>query len=142
MTQQRRDQHSTEFGIWLRKQPEIDSGLGYTATNIDYVWRDYKRDLWMLIEEKRYGYMPKLTQINIFRLLDSGARNTKNYRGFHLLVFIETCPDDGKIVLDGNEATRDQLINFLKFNAQPESYQSHFPPQNIIQIVGGYSLKR
>lgn len=138
MTQQRRDNHSTEFGLWLRKQREIDSNNGYTTTNVDYVWHDYKRNLWMYIEEKRYGYMPKPTQISIFKMLDLGARNMKNYRGFHLLVFIETCPDDGGIILDGSEITRGQLINFLQFNAPPESYQSHFPPQNIIRIAGSY----
>ena len=138
MTQQRRDNHSTEFGVWLRKQREIDSGDGYTTTNVDYVWRDYKRDLWMLIEEKRYGYMPKPTQISIFKLLDSGAKNIANYRGFHLLVFIETNPDDGKIVLDGNEITRQELLTFLQFNSNGDSYKSHFPPQNIVRIAGSY----
>ena len=42
MTQKRRDDHSTEFGLWLREQDDLDSKKGYIATNIDYVWINYK----------------------------------------------------------------------------------------------------
>ena len=55
MTRQRNDSHSTEFGIWLRVQPQIDSSLGFLASNIDYCWTNYKTGEWMFIEEKRYN---------------------------------------------------------------------------------------
>ena len=42
MTKRRNDSHSTEYGLWLRDEPSIDSSLGYVATNIDYIWRNYK----------------------------------------------------------------------------------------------------
>jgi len=51
MTRRRNDNHSTEFGLWLREQPDIDSKLGYITTNLDYVWKNYKTGDWMLIEE-------------------------------------------------------------------------------------------
>ena len=54
MTQKRRDGNSTEFGLWLREQPEIDSKYGYVTTNIDFFWCNYKSNEWMLIEEKRF----------------------------------------------------------------------------------------
>jgi len=54
MTRKRNDSHSTEFGLWLREQNEIDSSLGYLATNIDFMWTNYKTGQWMILEEKRY----------------------------------------------------------------------------------------
>ena len=115
MTQKRRDSHSTEFGLWLREQPEIDSKLGYIATNIDFMWRNYKSKLWMLIEEKRYMNQVKRWQMQMFKLIDFFCSADKNYRGFHVLKFENSNPDDGKIYLDGNEITRQELLDFLRF---------------------------
>ena len=55
MTRKRYDKHSTEFGLWLREQKELDSKFGYVATNLDYMWKNYKTGLWMFLEEKRYN---------------------------------------------------------------------------------------
>jgi hypothetical protein len=117
MTLQRKDNHSTEFGIWLRQQKEIDSSLGYVATNIDFLWKNYKNGLWMFIEEKRYGSQPKEWQRKIFKMLNAicSVNPLNKYCGFHLIVFEKTSPDDGKIYLDNNEITRDYLLKFLQF---------------------------
>ena len=116
MTKKRIDSHSTEFGLWLREQPEIDSALGYIATNIDFMWRNYKSKLWMLIEEKRYMSQIKRWQAQMFKIIDFVCSADKNYRGFHVLTFENSNPDDGKIYLDGNEITRKELLDFLRFN--------------------------
>lgn len=113
MTRQRNDNHSTEFGLWLRKQSEIDSNLGFTATNIDYVWRNYKTNKWMYLEEKRFGRELTFTQKQTFAMLDNAARNDPHYCGFHTLVFEYTSPDDGKIWMDGMEINKQKLITFL-----------------------------
>ena len=113
MTRPRYDEHSTEFGLWLREQPEIKSDLGYITSNIDYVWRNFKTGEWMLIEEKRYGGDTTPPQNEIFYYLDAACKSDKNYRGFHRIVFTKTSPDDGEIILDGNKVTREQLIQFL-----------------------------
>lgn len=115
MTKQRNDNHSTEFGLWLRNQPEIDSKDGYLATNIDYMWRNYKTGKWMLIEEKRYNSEIKFWQHKMFVILHKLCRLDKNFKGFHLIVFESTSPDDGKIFLDKKEINRDILIKFLRF---------------------------
>ena len=115
MTQQRHDNHSTEFGIWLREQKQIDSRLGFVATNVDYLWRNYKSRKWMLIEEKRFGRKPKFPQIGMFELLDNVCKNDSDYCGFHYLIFENTSPDDGKIFLDNVEINKDELIKFLRF---------------------------
>ena len=115
MTLQRFDDHSTEFGIWLRKQIEIDSKLGFLATNIDYMWQNYKTNKWMLIEEKRYGSDVKFWQKTMFKILHHLCKLDKNFKGFHLIVFENTSPEDGKIWLDRKEITKDILIKFLRF---------------------------
>lgn len=130
MTQKRRDGHSTEFGLWTREQPEIDSSLGYIPTNIDWMWRSYKNKLWMLIEEKRYGYFPKFYQTESYAILDA-AIHDDNYRGFHLLVFENTDPDDGAIFLDGYSVTQTELIEFMQFSKPSTWYTSYFPPEKV-----------
>lgn len=115
MTEQRHDSHSTEFGLWLREQPEIESTDGFIATNIDYVWKNYKTDKWMMIEEKRFGREIKTWQKYIFNMIDSLCRPDKNYHGFHYLVFENTNPDDGKMFWDGTEIDAEKLIKILRF---------------------------
>lgn len=115
MTQKRRDEHSTEFGLWLREQRQLDSGLGYVATNIDYVWENYKTGAWMIIEEKRYRSQPKFYQKRIFERLDRYCKQDKVFHGVHVLVFENTSPDDGKIYWDGKQITKDQLLELLTF---------------------------
>lgn len=115
MTQPRRDNKSTEFGIWLRQQPEIDSKFGYIATNIDYVWKNYKTGQWMIIEEKRFDGRVAFYQEEIFMKIDKLAKTDPLYCGFHLIVFERTSPDDGWIKIDNVNVTKAQLINFLQF---------------------------
>lgn len=115
MTQKRFDSHSTEFGLWLRKQKSIDSSLGYIATNVDYVWRNYKTGDWMLIEEKRYMSKVKRWQQEIFDLLAWCSQHHPKFCGFHTLQFEKTSPEDGAIFLDGQKITKKDLINFLQF---------------------------
>lgn len=116
MTQKRRDDKSTEFGLWLREQSEIDSDKGYVATNIDYVWQNYKTNEWMFIEEKRHGQQPKFYQKRIFDILNWCAEHHPAFKGFHVIVFENTSPDDGLIYLDGQEVTKFQLLKFLTFD--------------------------
>ncbi len=115
MTRLRYDEHSTEFGLWLRKQKEIDSKLGFVAINVDFVWRNYKTGMWMIIEEKRY--MGKLTwvQEKMYQMLIKCCKHDPNFQGFYLLQFERTSPEDGKIFLNGKQITKDELISFLQF---------------------------
>ena len=115
MTQARRDLHSTEFGIWLREQPEIDSALGYVASNLDYIWSNYKTGDWMLIEEKRHNGEVKFYQKKLFERIHKLCVGSEGYHGFHVLVFQNTSPEDGKIFLDYREITRQGLLDFLRF---------------------------
>ncbi len=116
MTRPRFDSHSTEFGLWLREQDEIDSSLGYVATNVDYVWCNYKTGDWMLIEEKRHMAKVKWWQRQIFNLLAWCCKHHFKFHGFHILQFENTSPTDGKIFLDNKKITEKDLIKFLQFS--------------------------
>ena len=119
MTRKRIDEHSTEFGLWLREQPEIDSGLGFVASNLDYIWRNYKTGDWMLIEEKRNGAKCPPWQLEMFAIVTRACRGYPGFKGFHMLVFEHTNPTDGRIWLDGAEVNGHALIAFLRFAGLP-----------------------
>ena len=116
MTRERQDTHSTEFGLWLRRQQEIDSSFGFVATNLDYIWANYRTGEWMLIEEKRHGGVVHFYQQQLFERLNKLCQQDKLYRGFHVLVFQNTNPDDGLIWLDGQAITKKQILEFLQFH--------------------------
>lgn len=115
MTQKRRDNHSTEFGLWLREQKEIDSKRGYVATNLDFVWRNYKTGEWMLIEEKRYQAECPRWQRQMFAVLHRVSQHDPLYRGFYFIKFERTNPDDGKVWINGRLADRNLIIQLLQF---------------------------
>lgn len=117
MTRQRFDAHSTEFGLWLRKIPEISSELGYIATNIDFFWKNYKTGYFMLIEEKRYMSDVRYFQHKIFEQLHQAFKCNNQYKGFHLIQFENTNPEDGKTYINRKEVTTKQLIDFLSFKS-------------------------
>lgn len=115
MTKPRYDEHSTEFGLWLREQPNIDSSLGFAASNIDFMWRNYNTGQWMFIEEKRCNGKLTWSQEQIFDIIHNACKNAKGYCGFYVLTFEHTNPDDGCIYLDGDEITKEELLQFLCF---------------------------
>ena len=115
MTKKRLDAHSTEFGLWLRDQKELDSSLGFVTTNLDYIWANYKTGEWMLIEEKRHNGKPALYQRQLFEKIDKLCQQDNLYYGFHILTFQNTSPDDGEMWLDGQSITNIQLFEFLQF---------------------------
>jgi hypothetical protein len=118
MTSKRRDNHSTEFGLWLREQKDIDSKKGFIASNLDYIWRNYKTGNWMLIEEKRRRVDMKPWQRKIFETLHNAAKSDKNYRGFYFIQFENTSPDDGRMWINYKERTKRDWIALLKFEAE------------------------
>lgn len=121
MTRKRNDSHSTEFGLWLRDQETIDSKLGYVTTNIDYMWENYKTGEWVLIEEKRYNAELSYSQKKQFKKLASSIKKLK-YKGFYLITFEKTSPEDGKIYIENilkggrSQITKEQLLKFLRFD--------------------------
>lgn len=131
MTRQRNDEHSTEFGLWLREnyQEKIGSHI-FSAQNLDYIWHNYKESWMILIEEKRYGGMgnsraefaQRDTHGAVAQLLEiaSGSvintargRRACEFRGYFKIVFENTSPDDGWMTINGKFATEEELVRLL-----------------------------
>ena len=115
MTRKRLDTHSTEFGLWLRSQKQLDQRLGYLTTNLDYIWGNYNKQKWMLIEEKRYGSALRQAQMDMIELVDKCCRADPRYQGFHFLQFENTSPDDGGMFWDNMPISKQNLLRLLTF---------------------------
>lgn len=128
MTRPRNDCHSTEFGLWLREQPSLDSKLEkYATTNLDYLWEHYATGRWMLLEEKRYGACLTWSQAKQFERIDGLCASTdRNYYGFHVIRFACTSPDDGEVWIDGELSDAIGLTAFLRFELKRDCYRSYF----------------
>lgn len=122
MTRQRNDKHSTEFGLWLREQKSLASSLGFAATNLDYIWSNYKTGDWMLIEEKRYMAKVSYCQRELYAMLHKAivaGNRTGKYKGVHLLQFENASPDDGRTYWNNVEVSKKELIEILMFKRSP-----------------------
>ncbi|MBT6321857.1 MAG: hypothetical protein HOJ31_06695 [Anaerolineae bacterium] len=117
MTRKRNDKHSTEFGLWLREQKVIESKKGYLASNLDFIWANWKNKKWLLIEEKRYMSDMKRWQREMFKTLHNAAKNEPNYKGFYFIQFEKTNPEDGRIYINYKEKTKQDLFNLLMFRS-------------------------
>ncbi len=123
MTLERKDGMGTAFGLWFRKQPEIDSSKGYNNSDADYFWEDFHNGDWMIIEEKTFKASMSFAQNKIFKKVHNSICSPQ-YKGFHLLIFEKTDPEDGRMWLDGKEINVCALIKFLQFKL-PDSYYSN-----------------
>lgn len=134
------NEESTQFSRWLRNQPELDSHLGFRTNNIDYPWQNWKTNQFLLLEEKRKMKEMTDSQRNQFIQFDYIFYHYNNdlYKGFHLIQFENTNPDDGKIFLDKKEISKEILFKFLKFEADEELYSSYFKKFPIEQGSGKF----
>jgi len=131
-TKQRNDEHSTEFGLWLRKNHQRYIGSHtFSAQNLDYVWHNYKQNWLITIEEKRFGSKCSFAQrdthgIVAQMLAAASGATVKNergksisieYRGHYVIVFSETDPDDGTMTINNKPATKADLLKLLTTGA-------------------------
>ena len=139
MTRIRYDDKSTEFGLWLRggmpcqliNVDIIESRTkSYTTTNVDYVWQNYGSGNYMFIEEKRHNSDLRYAQIKQMKNICGNIKDDIYYKGFYVIIFENTNPEDGIIwlrklhpntrnlpyyCLKKHEITVDELLEFLQF---------------------------
>jgi len=120
MTRTRLDGGGTEFSNWLTTHPELDSKKDYlVSTDIDYIWENYKTGDWMIIEEKRGRGrgLPDFEWSQRQTLRRFYARIVKDdkFKGFHIIQFENTNPEDGKVYLNYTEISKESLIKFMRF---------------------------
>jgi len=130
MTRKRNDNHSTEFGLWIREFGPDSKRDGLDLENLDYVLFNYYTGDLALVEEKRYGGKPTIAQWDTLGIVDQllkygsdlkrpvktlrGWRSIK-YHGLYLLRFENTTPDDGWVELNGERISKDDVIRFFNF---------------------------
>ena len=113
----------SDFGHWLRHEPQLDSSKGFRATDLDLLW--YCADgietagLYMLIEEKCRMREMDIWQARRFQILDQNCQADPYYRGFHFIQFEGTNPTDGKTFWNHQEITVADLIDYLAFKKTP-----------------------
>ena len=127
MTVERRDEHGTEFGTWLRKKHQnIIGSQNYSAQNLDYIWHNYRSNWFITIEEKRFRRMPDIAQSDthsiVSQLLTSASgkivktlrgERPAEYRGHYLIVFEKTSPEDGWVNVNHKRVTEEELLTLL-----------------------------
>jgi len=105
---------ATEFSDWSREQKAIRSSVGFVPTDLDFVWLNYKSKQWMLLEEKRYNARLEMPQRGVFNVLHNSI-NDKNYKGFYIVRFEKTSPEDGSITIENLSSGKTRKINKKQF---------------------------
>lgn len=135
MTRRRWDDGDTPFGAWLRtKHQERIGSHRFSAHNGDYFWHDYRDSWFIFMEEKRYRGKQTKSQRDthgiVTQLLEkaSGAvvetmRGPRpvEFRGYYLIVFDKTSPEDGEFTINGMKANEVELLHLLETGHMPES---------------------
>jgi hypothetical protein len=127
----------TPLNGWIRNHPELDSSLGFVASDVDLTWYNHKLELIMITEHKEHMGLIRPSQEATLSVLDQGlARGLSDpklilvsrrlhipehvhYCGFHTIVCQNTNPDDGDIYVDGVQVTQEQFLHFLRFEWTP-----------------------
>ena len=102
---------------WIRNKLP-DSSTGFMVSDLDFILYNYKTKKLMLLEIKQYGKQIPTWQRNLFNILHHalqiGLASDIEYLGFHLVRF-EKQDFSGKIYLDNQEVTEQELIDKLSF---------------------------
>lgn len=107
-----------DFSSWVRINLP-DSSTGFCASDLDFIFWNWKNKKVMLLELKTRNSKPrpfqKLMWQHLNKWIKNGIDQEWEYYGFHLIVFEKTNFDDGLCYLNGNKITEKDLINFLSF---------------------------
>lgn len=104
--QEQTGERSLEFSRWIRENLP-DSQTGLCVTNIDWVFYNWRTKKLMLCEEKTHmAKLSKWFEMLISYVIEPALRafcryHAIQYKGYHLIQFDGTSPDDGKIFVNG-----------------------------------------
>lgn len=111
-------ERSLAFSQWVRKNLP-HSRTGFCVTNQDWLLYNYKTQRLMLLEEKTRNGRLSTWFANLIEYVINPAlaeycpKVGIEYRGYHLLVFENSSPTDGRIWLDGHGVDEEWLRNYL-----------------------------
>lgn len=127
MTRRRYDDGDTPYGAWLRTRHQERIGSHrFSAQNADYFWHEYRESWFIVMEEKRYGAKQTLAQQDthgiVVQLLEMASGSVVRtmrgpraveFRGYYLIVFDRTNPEDGGLSINGIRASKADLLCLL-----------------------------
>lgn len=112
---------SLEFSQWVRSKLP-DSSTGFSASDLDFILWNWKSKKIMMLEIKTRNSYPRKGQKIMWKLINkwikNGISDNWQYYGFNLIVFENTCFEDGKCYFNNKEITEQQLIEILSFKSE------------------------
>ncbi len=164
-TTTRRDGNDTALGAWIRSQPELDSRrYGYDLEDIDriqsrqYFWHNYFYGYLALIEEKSFMRKRTFAQEDTQSVVDQMLRFASShpackikrlnpnrpvkirYCGYYFIQFEHNGPEDGRIYLNHQLITPEDLLRFLKFEWVEEESVDAISGSPPLQAFGDQTL--
>lgn len=112
------------FSGWVRTA--LTSERGFTAFDIDFVFRDYVRRRMQIVEVKTRGgnlsvlqkiALPEIAKIFAAGIAAGAPEPGWTWCGFHELKLENTTPKDGQIWWDGELVSEIDLIQLLEMRA-------------------------
>ena len=119
--QEHTGKRNLDFSGWIRRN--LTGREGYTVFDIDFVFRDYRRKLLQIVEAKTFRgkltYLQERVIPDIDSIFEAGISAGKpeagwRWMGYHVVRFENTSPENGRIIWDGKEITREKLIELLE----------------------------
>jgi len=124
---------TTKFANWLRQNEALDSKKGFTCSDIDFIWTNYKTGKFMMLEEKCLNSKIGFAQDKILNRVHECLKTDKNYMGFYFIQFSNESPEDGLIFLTNmdtrikKQVTIEELTFFLeKFRLPTDQFELDF----------------
>lgn len=117
---------TTPFSHWLRQREFPLDSTRISNHDLDYVWHNYREHWLILIEEKRACAEQTWAQKQTHGVLDKMLRMTAyrdcEYRGYYLIQFEKTTPDDSRwMLINGNAASKGDLLHLLRHGSLPDT---------------------
>jgi len=109
------------FSGWVRET--LTSERGFTAFDVDFIFRDYARRKMQMVEVKTRGgdlsVLQKIALPEIDRIFAAGIKSGApalgwTWCGFHTLRLENTSPADGRACWDGRLVDEPELIALLE----------------------------
>lgn len=112
---------SLDFSGWVRRA--LTGERGFTAFDLDFIFRDYERRLLQMVEVKTHGAdlstMQRIALREVAAILEAGIKSGApalgwRWCGFHVLRLENTSPQNGRILWDGELISEKQLVALLE----------------------------
>jgi len=107
------------FSDWIRENLP-DSKDGYVVSDLDFILADNKTKKIKLLEAKIEKAVLRPWQYDLFKNIEKWIKNGINidkewtFYGFDTLRFEKTSPEDGRMLLNNKEITKEELLWILK----------------------------